>query len=62
MKPTNQFGSGIITSPVLTGLSTEIMLGKAVFNSSEIPQFIDVLIATISSRPDRIKCFLLQII
>jgi len=47
--PAIQFGSGI--NGLTKGLRTGIIEGKADFNASLRPQFIDALIATSFSKP-----------
>ena len=57
INPTSQLESGISWS-LITGLKTGIKLRKYYFNWSEIPLFIEALIATILLNPSRVRCFL----
>jgi len=61
VNPATQFGLMVLGS-LTKGLGTEIVLGKASFNPSDKPQFIDALRLTIFFRPSIVKCSLRLII
>ena len=52
-----QLGSTISWSTT-TGFETERISGKAAFNSSDNPQLIDALIATLCFNPSGLRCYL----
>ena len=57
MNPANQFGYprrifGFSTRGLITGTTS----GKANFNYSDKPRFIEALIATIVLKPERVRC------
>lgn len=57
MKPANHCASRIYLSNT-KGLATGTISGKAIFNPSERPLFIEALIARILRKPFAVKCSL----
>jgi len=55
VNPANQWGSGI-PNELMAGRATGIVLGKAAFNFTDKPQFIDTRMATILRKPSVVRC------
>ena len=56
MNPATQYGLKVLGTWT-KGLGTGITLGKATFNCSGKPKFMEALIATILCNPSIVKCF-----